>query len=129
LVAILLSASLLLYGCLTSNQDNGQVANQQGFNNSNGFRGRGNFTGNLTDEQRTQIQQRMQEAITACEGKAENDSCQFSGPRGDVSGTCRLFNNQLSCTPARPQGRGNFTRGFPPMPGEGAPNQPQGQPN
>ena len=40
-----------------------------------------------------------QEAITACLGKNQGDSCQFTGPRGMVTGTCQNIGNQLACVP------------------------------
>lgn len=48
-----------------------------------------------------------QEAIAACEGKSEGDSCEFTGPRDDtISGICRSIEEQLTCAPeGGPRGR------------------------
>ena len=41
-----------------------------------------------------------EEAVAACEGKSEGDSCEFASPRGDeISGTCRSIEEQLACAP------------------------------
>lgn len=37
------------------------------------------------------------EAIEACEGKKEGDSCEFEGRRGKVTGTCQTRRDQLVC--------------------------------
>ena len=60
--------------------------------------------GNLTPEQRLQISQAM---TAACNGKAENDSCTASTPRGTGNGTCMTRNATLTCVMQR---NGNFTR-------------------
>lgn len=41
------------------------------------------------------------EAIEACSGKSENDSCSFSGHRGTVEGTCITppQEESLACAP------------------------------
>lgn len=40
------------------------------------------------------------EAIAACEGKSEGDSCEFTNPRGDtLSGICQTVEEQLACAP------------------------------
>ena len=45
------------------------------------------------------------EAIEACSGKSEGDTCSFRGRRGDVTGQCRLPPNggqgELACAPDR----------------------------
>ena len=48
-----------------------------------------------------------QEAIAACEGKSEGDSCEFTSPRDEtISGTCRSIEEQLACVPeGGPRGR------------------------
>jgi len=43
------------------------------------------------------------EAIEACSGSSEGASCQFSGRRGDVSGTCFIpseSQGELACKPS-----------------------------
>jgi hypothetical protein len=40
-----------------------------------------------------------QEAIAACSGKAENDTCSFSDLNGDHSGSCETVQSQLACSP------------------------------
>jgi hypothetical protein len=40
-----------------------------------------------------------QEAVNACSGLSENSTCQFTTPRGEVSGTCRSIAGQLACAP------------------------------
>ena len=49
-----------------------------------------------TSEQRPQPPQK---AIDACQGKLQGNSCQFTGLRGIVTGTCRTIGNQLACVP------------------------------
>lgn len=39
------------------------------------------------------------EAISACSGKGENDSCTFQSLQGSISGTCRYVSNGLACIP------------------------------
>ena len=39
------------------------------------------------------------EAIAACQNRNQGSSCQFTGPRGNVAGTCQRVNNQLVCVP------------------------------
>ena len=40
------------------------------------------------------------EAINACSGKGETDTCEFVSPRGDtITGTCATIKNQLACKP------------------------------
>lgn len=40
-----------------------------------------------------------QEALTACSGLAENDSCKVNTPMGTQTGTCTLLQEQLACMP------------------------------
>jgi hypothetical protein len=49
------------------------------------------------------------EAIAACKGKREGNSCQINTPQGTITGVCSLAGNQLACTPegGPPQGGGN----------------------
>jgi len=56
-----------------------------------------------------------QNSIDACNGMNENDSCQLTFGNRTMTGTCRSFNDTLSCTPANPtggrmRGSGNYTR-------------------
>ncbi len=40
------------------------------------------------------------EAIAACEGKSEGDSCEFTSPRDEtIGGICRNIEEQLACAP------------------------------
>lgn len=39
------------------------------------------------------------EAIQACSGKKQRDTCEFTAPHGTVTGTCRKIQNQLACVP------------------------------
>jgi hypothetical protein len=40
------------------------------------------------------------EAVEACEGLSEGDSCEFTSPRGDtISGTCQTIEELLACVP------------------------------
>ncbi len=40
-----------------------------------------------------------QQAIDACSSLSENAPCQFTSPRGDVTGTCASIQSQLVCAP------------------------------
>jgi hypothetical protein len=41
-----------------------------------------------------------QEALNACQDKAEGSACEFSPPgRASVSGTCQALGNQIACVP------------------------------
>lgn len=65
--------------------------------------------GNLTEEERRQMQQeREQLSISACEGKNEGASCEFSFAQGaqKMGGICTSRNSTLSCLPERGMGRG-----------------------
>ncbi|GEM_PF-6117749 len=54
----------------------------------------------------------MQNAIDACSGLNENDSCQVTFGNRTINATCRNFNNTLSCMPVSGgRMRGNYTRG------------------
>lgn len=46
------------------------------------------------------------EAIRACSGRSQGQSCSFTSPRGDqIDGTCRApEGRELACAPARPHG-------------------------
>lgn len=46
-------------------------------------------------------QQPPQEAITACNGLAQNTTCSINTPNGTVAGTCQPVKNQMACTPNR----------------------------
>lgn len=48
-----------------------------------------------------QSPQPPQEAINACQGKNQGDSCQFAGLQRTVTGTCRNIDRQLVCVPKR----------------------------
>jgi predicted small secreted protein len=103
LMVILVLGSMMLSGCAS---DNGQPSDVQGAGASQpagqGRFGPGmgrNFTGNLTDAQRQQLfEQRMQQAIAACNGKADGDACALQSQRENFTGNCRSLNNTLSCS-------------------------------
>ncbi|MGB7117239.1 MAG: hypothetical protein WBD56_13935, partial [Anaerolineales bacterium] len=40
------------------------------------------------------------EAVNACTGLSQGDSCQFVTPDGAVSGACAFVQGQLACVPA-----------------------------
>ena len=43
-----------------------------------------------------------QEAVDACSSSTQGATCQFSAPKGVVTGTCRQIQQQLACVPASP---------------------------
>ena len=111
IIAVVLIASIFIMGC-TSQGDQGQPATGPGGNGSfgpgfggmgGGFRnGTGGF-GNLTPEQRQQMMaQRQQQAMDACNGKAQGDSCGISFGNRTTSGTCKTVNATLECGFSRP---------------------------
>jgi len=56
----------------------------------------------------------LQNSINACNGMNVNDSCQLTFGNRTITGTCRSFNDTLSCAPtggSRMRGSGNYTRG------------------
>ena len=54
--------------------------------------------GNMTDAQRQQMFAQMtQQAIDACSGKSEGDTCTMTSQRGDRSGNCTMRNATLQC--------------------------------
>ncbi len=57
-----------------------------------------------------------QEAIDACRGKNQGNSCQFTSPHGAITGTCRSIGNQLACAPegGPPGGQSGRPPGPPP---------------
>ncbi len=46
------------------------------------------------------------QALTACDGKAADAACSFTGPRRAVQGACRNRENRMVCVPGRRAGRG-----------------------
>jgi hypothetical protein len=53
---------------------------------------------NLTDAQmQDAIQQRQEQAKTACAGKKENNSCWIENLRGNMTGMCRSQNETQYC--------------------------------
>lgn len=40
-----------------------------------------------------------QEAITACQQKTEEQTCDFNTPQGTLTGTCRKIDSQIACVP------------------------------
>ncbi len=133
-VLSLLAFSLLLAGCLQSQEpadENGNgpgmmVRDSPGFDGSNGgpmmngngsrfFNRSGNFSGrgfgNLTEAQRQALAQQFRVAAQqACNGKSEGSFCEIDsgasmGPRGLRNGTCKLLNESLECQPEFSQRR------------------------
>lgn len=47
-----------------------------------------------------------QAAITACTGKKEQDSCDFTSQKGKETGVCEMVQAQLACSPPRGSGNG-----------------------
>jgi hypothetical protein len=95
-IAAFLLGALFLVGCTDNNADQSFQGRQ--------FRN-GNFSGNFTDEQRQQMMQdRMQAAASACEGKMEGDACETQSARGNAAGTCALVQENLACNIPRPSG-------------------------
>ena len=66
---------------------------------SRDFRQEGRRPMNISDEERQKMFEEMQQnMIKACEGKNENDVCQFEGRIGMIEGICKLRDNNLICT-------------------------------
>jgi len=64
------------------------------------------------------------EAYTACNGKAENASCEFSDQNGSHTGVCKTAQNTLACAPGRDGQKGqqsNNNQGGDNQPTSGAP--------
>ena len=77
--------------------------------------------------QPTQRRMPPREVSDACNGKNQEDACEFNAPHGMVTGICRMVQNQLSCTPKGAPGRERQQPGeFQMPPPEGGP-QVQGQ--
>ncbi|MFH0971398.1 MAG: hypothetical protein V1835_02415 [Candidatus Micrarchaeota archaeon] len=110
---IALFAAVFMMGCTSENQGDRDNPDFQGrqFGRGGNFPRDGNFSGNrtfgnMTEEQRQQMmQQRQQEIINACKGRAEGDICTITNPRGNTEGTCKTLNNQLLCETPFPSGR------------------------
>ncbi len=47
------------------------------------------------------------EAITACNGKAAQDTCEFTAKKGLETGVCEMVQNQLACSPEKGLSEGN----------------------
>ena len=107
IIAAVLIASILIMGCTAQGGQGQPTAGPQGNGSFGpGFGGRGggfrNGTGgygNLTPEQRQQMMaQRQQQAMDACNGKAQGDSCDISFGNRTTSGTCDTGNSTaLEC--------------------------------
>ena len=48
---------------------------------------------------RREQRQPPQEALAACSGKSEYNSCSFMAPHGNLSGSCRIIQGNLACVP------------------------------
>lgn len=55
--------------------------------------------GPIQEQGRPQAPGVPREAIEACQGKSQDNSCQFTAPHGNVNGTCQAFGTQLACVP------------------------------
>jgi len=70
------------------------------------------FTNDLNNDRRKGNPPK--EAVEACEGKSEGDSCEFKGRNDkEVTGTCQKCNqddDQLVCKPNRPNRKGGGKR-------------------
>ncbi|VVC02178.1 Uncharacterised protein [uncultured archaeon] len=122
LLVLLMAAVVMLAGCTSSGQEqnaqqgsppsgNGRQANPNRpyFGNRTG--GPGGNIGNLTDAQRQQLfQQRMQQAVAACEGKTAGESCALQNARGNMTGTCQSQNSTLLCMGGFGGRSGQFNR-------------------
>jgi hypothetical protein len=119
-IASIFALALALAGCSAGNagsnpspasgdlaDGSGQQARQfpvgqgRAMNGTLGDRRGGDRMANLTEEQRQELmKQREQESMAACQGKAVDDTCtvpSFGGTAGNVSGTCALRNETLTC--------------------------------
>jgi hypothetical protein len=123
-----IGVTLFIVGCSANNtvtpvqssQDQPSVADQSNaplpanegqisVPNSVGPSGGYNGYNNTTDREAMR-----QNSIDACNGMNENDTCQITFGNRTMSGTCRSFNDTLSCTPVgsgRMRGSGNYTGG------------------
>ena len=106
LLPLVLLAALVLSGCVSSNPqpDAGNPARDGYPSGGNTPAGQpGNFTRNMTDAER----QQMEAARTqACLNKAEGASCAMqAGPNGaTMNGTCASRNGTITCEFQRPGG-------------------------
>ena len=123
LSAILIGA-VILTGCMQPGSGNGTGADDTGFRGRNFGNRTGGF-GNRTDAQRQAlVQERTQGAITACRGKAQNETCTLTGftsrngtdSNRTTPGTCQALNGTLMCRPEF-QGRNGFGSRGPDGPG------------
>ncbi len=58
-----------------------------------------------------------QEAIDACNGKSEQESCEFTSPKGAETGVCEMVQDRLACSPQHGQPGKEQTGGNPPAGG------------
>ena len=95
LIGSFLILSIILAACSSGQQSGNQRGPPQNYSR-NGF-------GNITPAQRQAImEQRLKAYETACENKTAGDSCIIESPRGNITSTCKMPNNNgtLSCAPA-----------------------------
>lgn len=98
LILLLIFTSVVLAGCVNSDQNNSGTGTSNGQNQSMRQFGQ-NRTSNLTAEQRQQlVNERLQQAENACQGKAEGDACSIQSPRGSRAGTCKTQQDKLLCS-------------------------------
>ena len=95
LLSLLLLGMIITSGC-SSNE-------QRRFPQREGFQGMPDVPINISEEERQQMfEERLQKAIEACQGKNEGDSCQFEEHIGDLSGICKIMDENLVCITDRP---------------------------
>jgi hypothetical protein len=108
--AVIILSILFISGCSTANQNNNPNPSVNSSNNfpndlSGGRQGRdwpNRQMTNITDAQRQDMVQARQEQMTAaCQGKAEGDSCAIQSLRGDITGSCKIMQNQTICLSAQ----------------------------
>jgi hypothetical protein len=72
-----------------------------GCSSGNNFR-RNRFM-NLSEEQRQEMMQEMQQkAAEACQGKNEGDTCKIQTPGGEINASCKAEEGNLMCMPNNP---------------------------
>lgn len=95
IIIFLTLSSVILTGCFSTEQ--------RRFPQRGGFQGMSDRAMNISEEERQQMfEERQKQGIEACQGKNEDDSCQFEGPMGGIEGTCKIMDENLVCTTDRP---------------------------
>lgn len=82
--------------CKPSNRQGPGMGRQGGAGQMNGPGQRGTTGGGMNDRRGP-----PPEALSACEGSNEGNSCSFTGRNGEaLSGSCRSHGDQLACAPS-----------------------------